>query len=196
MPRTQTRVRPSTEREETRKGIEGWCIACRLPITKGHVDTKGNWIGCQAVGVPADTPFLLIPDRRFFVDRRLTPNPSEAEVALVGTAPQPRRRAPAPVSAAPVAKAIGKPRGLQGPQVVYVARYPLTDSGVENLPDHDRKVYTLIHQEGEKGAQRKRLLEATDTVQQTGRTDAAIRRMRLKKLIEVRPYTNGNNAEK
>ncbi len=192
MARTQTRNGQARD-IELRKGIEGWCIACRLSITKGHVDNKGNWIGCRAEGVPADTPFLLIPDRRFFVDRRVTPKPPNGEITHTNG----ERRTTAPRTAKSpgvMGKPKGKPRGRQGPQVVYVARLLATSPEVEQLPEADRKVYDLIASRGKDGATRTHLLEATDTTKATGKTDGAIRRMRLKKLIEVQPHPQAANG--
>lgn len=178
-----------------RRGIEGGCIACRQPISD-HLDHRGQWIGCQAEGLPDDVPFLLIPDRRIFNDRRLSPAPE------AGTPTPPpdgdRRKQPAPPVQAPPRRVQATPRTLtppplpkpvqrapSGSQVVYVARVGVTARPVQELPPHDRKVFGLIVRR-KLGATRAQLLADLHT-KSTGKVDGAVRRLRLRNVIKVRP---------
>lgn len=167
-----------------RKGVEGGCIACRQPISD-HVDRRGDWIGCQAPNLPNDIPFFLIPDRRL-LGRRVTPEPrvrtnghgQERRHEAEALPPTPAKKA-APRATSPVVR-------VSGPQVVYIARYPLTAGPVGRLPAHDRRVYGLIAKARKTGATRAALLEALGAQKRTGRIDGAVRRLRLRHVISVK----------
>ncbi len=173
--------------EFVRKGIEAGCFACRKPVS-AHFDHRGQWLGCTAAHVPVDTPFFLTPDRRQ-MGRRVTPEP--LPVPHNG---QERRHTPAPttpkkvVPGATSRPAPSKPavERVSGPQVVYVARYPVTASPIDRLPTHDRKVYGLIARARKGGATRAALLDHMKAHQHTGRVDGAVRRLRLRHVISVR----------
>lgn len=174
-----------------RRGLEGGCIACRKPISD-HVDQRGDWIGCDAPNLPKNIPFFLIPDRRL-MGRRVTPEPKPTN----GRPVDERRSQPAPATLPQEPRSNGgttshptprhtSHRGLQGPQVTYVARYPVTHPAIGRLPNHDRKVYGLIVRARKSGATRLSLLEALGATKHTGRVDGAVRRLRLRKVIQVR----------
>ncbi len=167
-----------------RSGIDGGCMACLRPIAD-HVDSRGQWLGCR--GTREDVPLILIPDRRALA----APAPPQApeprqERRQTGPTPAPARRQ---LAQERVSQAPARPHVATGPQVLYLARYPVTDRAIDRLPPHDRKVYGQIARMRGKGATRAFLLDAIDAQKHTGRVDGAIRRLRLRKVITVRPIS-------
>lgn len=169
-----------------RRGLEGWCVLCLEPV-HAHFGHKGTWIGCQAASAPMRA-FLLVPDRRNRRADSTRPSIRSASPDMHLSAPQPddtshelqrpaarkaaskpatvparatERRTAATATPAP-ARALRAP---MGPQVMYTARYKVTDSPISRLPPHDRKVYGLIARTRTKGATRAHLLDALDARQ-------------------------------
>lgn len=169
----------SALRPFVRRGIDGGCILCHKTVAS-HIDARGAWTGCPGqTELPANTPFLLIPDRRFL--NTVAQRPVVVE-----------RRQPAPVAqvAPPAAQAAPQTHraALPAPRpsrVAYrVAGHP-SQRAVASLPQSDAKVYKVVAGRPVKGATRGFLLAALHAEQSTGVVDGAVRRLRLKGLIKV-----------
>jgi hypothetical protein len=63
----------------------------------------------------------------------------------------------------------------------------VTHNAIARLSPHNRRVYGLIAKARVNGATRRGLLEALDATKSTGRVDGAVRRLRLLKVVTVRP---------
>lgn len=179
-----------------RRGVEGGCIACRLPIST-HFSEKGNWIGCQALNLPEGIPFYLIPDRRI-LGRRVTPAPADGHdrrqltdgTVIVGsTAVRQRPRRSESAGGPALEPATTAPRAGHGgrSQVAYVARLPITAKPIKGLPPAAQKIYLAIAKHGTGGATRKQLLSQFRAASHTGRVDGSVVRLRGLKLITVQP---------
>lgn len=171
-----------------RSGADGGCLACGHKVAD-HVDQRGAWLGCPAVGAP-NVPLVLVPAQGLGAMAGNGANPAQA---------QPRKEIRGKVVVSPAGKENVAPRAAKavdagkagvhptGPQVAYIARYTVDNPAVQRLPNHDRKVYGLIARFKTNGATRKTLLEALKALKHTGRVDGAVRRLRLRHVITVKP---------
>lgn len=152
-----------------RTGIDAGCVACGEPIIS-HIGTHG-WLGCKGANrvTSANVPFVLVPVP--VLSQALSSKP-----ASFVSQPTTQPRKPVAASSLPL-----------GPQVAYVARYPVTHNAIDRLPPHDRKVYGLIAKGRKGGATRGHLLDVMKARQSTGRVDGAVRRLRLRKVITRQP---------
>jgi hypothetical protein len=162
-----------------RTGLDGGCVACFKPVTD-HVDQRGHWLGCK--GAKINVPLVLVP---------LLAMMKAPEIAALPTIPKGKKIALA-IKAAKDRRVKAQPAPVHyvkpsGPQVTYVARYPLGHNAVQRLSPHNRKVYGLIAKARVNGATRRALLDALNATKSTGRVDGAVRRLRLLKVVTVRP---------
>ncbi len=138
-------------------GQEGICVVCRH-LAHEHV-RGGRWVGCKGVRGPA-ARLILVPDRR--ADSRAV------------TLQVDRRRD------------IERPVIHSVPQtgsVAYVALYPVSHERVQDISsDRDRGIYRLIARR-KTGWTRADLLDALGT-DRTGIVDGALRRLRLRNLVD------------
>lgn len=157
-----------------RTGMDGGCLACMESIAD-HFGSRGEWLGCKGVkAVAHNVPFILVPVLMKTVLDKTTTIPQE-------------RRSVTPASK-PASSRKSAPASLPlGPQVAYVASYPLTHKKINELPPSDRKVYGLIARNRKSGATRGHLLDQLHARQSTGKVDGAVRRLRIRKVITVQP---------
>jgi hypothetical protein len=161
-----------------RTGLDGGCVACFKPVAD-HVDQRGKWLGCN--GAKINVPLVLVP---------LLAMMKAPQIAQLPTVPKGKKIAQAIKAAKAQRHTTTAPVHFvkpSGPQVTYVARYPVTHNAVQRLSPHNRRVYGLIAKARVNGATRRGLLEALDATKSTGRVDGAVRRLRLLKVVTVRP---------
>lgn len=181
----ETTAEPDTQQPVFR-GRDAGCIACRQPIA-AHFDQQGHWLGCRVPNLPPDVPFLLLPDRRVFRDRRVSPVTGDGngrketilEVLQEGlentTEPQ----------LAPVSQKPNSGSFVAGPRTIYRVAPKVTPALLELLAPHERRIFDLVAARPN-GATREQLLNELGT-RSTGRIDGPLRELRLRRYIRAVP---------
>lgn len=183
------RTSPTVAIDPMLKGREGYCVVCEGPIAQ-HFDGRNRWKGCPAVANP-DVQFLLVPDRRataaFSASHKRQHSLPPYRPA---TAADYAQAAPAPVPAPSLTRTLIAARDVRRrphtqARVLYRAKYGIRDPKVKAIgSDRDRAVFVSIAR-AKRGVSRIDLLKLHRASTHTGIVDGAVRRLRLRKLIET-----------